>query len=163
MCELSDFYLEYLKQNSNPNPKKTPTVLKREDHDLLLKFLKKQGKRLSGALAANAYRTIPRATMDVDIAVPFSKEILQQIKDVFSDYVVEDWDLIKRRFKVKKENPNVLVPEVFCLKHPSGFEINFFPLYSKFLTRKHVVKFRDLEMDIIGPEDLIIINKKHFS
>jgi len=46
MCELSDFYLELIKQNSNPNPKKPPIMLKKEDYQNLIKFLNKQGKRL---------------------------------------------------------------------------------------------------------------------
>lgn len=46
MCELSDFYLKLIKENSNPNPKKPPMILKKEDYQKLLKFLNKRGKKL---------------------------------------------------------------------------------------------------------------------
>ncbi len=45
MCELSDFYLELIKQNSTRNPKKPPIMLKKEDYRNLMTFLSKQGKR----------------------------------------------------------------------------------------------------------------------
>jgi len=111
----------------------------------------------SGAIAANVYRTLPRATMDIDIAIPFDIKILNKIKKIFQDYEVEDWDLLKERLAARNEHPDVIVPEILKLKHASGFEIDFFPLYSEYLSRKKTAKISNTEFDVIGPEDLILL------
>lgn len=46
MCELSDFYLKFVKDNSNPNPIKPPLMLKKEDYQKFIKFLNKHGRRM---------------------------------------------------------------------------------------------------------------------
>ncbi|MHA1650960.1 MAG: hypothetical protein ACTSYB_12265 [Candidatus Helarchaeota archaeon] len=45
MCELSDFYLQFLKENSTPNPTKPPPMLKPEDFEKLMRLFKKQGNK----------------------------------------------------------------------------------------------------------------------
>lgn len=111
----------------------------------------------SGAIAANVYRTIPRATMDIDVAIPFQKHVLEEIKSTFKKFEIEDWELLQSRLNIKERYPDLIVPEFLRLKHTSGYEIDLFPLYSNFLLRKRKAKVNDLEIDIIGPEDLIII------
>lgn len=111
----------------------------------------------SGAIAANFYRTSLRGTMDIDIAIPFNEQVLNDIKNEFQDYEVEDWELIMERLEIKKKRPDVIVPEFMRLKHSSDYEIDFFPLYSNFILRKRRYKLLDFEIDIIGPEDLIIL------
>jgi hypothetical protein len=111
----------------------------------------------SGAIAANVYRTIPRATMDLDIAIPFDNTILDSLKRNFQDFEILDWELLKKRLAIKKEHPEVIVPEILKLKHPSGFEVDFFPLYSPYLLRKRTAKIEDFSIDVIGPEDLILL------
>ncbi len=44
----------------------------------------------SGAIAANVYRTTPRGTMDVDIAIPFTKEVINDIKNKFEEFEFEN-------------------------------------------------------------------------
>jgi len=46
MCELSDFYLKLVKENSNPNPEKPIMMLRKEDYEKLIRFLSKKGKKL---------------------------------------------------------------------------------------------------------------------
>ena len=46
MCELSDFYLDFLKKNSTPHPFKPVTKLSTEQIEKLKIFFKKQGKKL---------------------------------------------------------------------------------------------------------------------
>ncbi|MFX0135219.1 MAG: nucleotidyl transferase AbiEii/AbiGii toxin family protein [Candidatus Hodarchaeota archaeon] len=111
----------------------------------------------SGAIAANVYRTTPRATMDIDIAIPFKKQILEKIKETFKDFEFEDWNLLEKRLEIKKKYPDVIVPEHLRLKHSSGYEIDFFPLYSNYLSNKRKAKVMNLEIDVIGPEDLILL------
>lgn len=111
----------------------------------------------SGAIAANVYRTNPRATMDLDIAIPFNDLSLEQIKKTFKDFEIQDWDLLKKRLAIKKEHPEAIIPEILKLKHPSGFEVDFFPLYSEYLSHKRTAKIRDFSIDVIGPEDLILL------
>lgn len=111
----------------------------------------------SGAIAANVYRTVPRATMDLDIAITFNDIILDKIKKDFRDFEILDWELLKKRLAIKKEHPEVIVPEILKLKHSSGFELDFFPLYSQYLLRKRTAKIEDFSIDIIGPEDLILL------
>jgi len=111
----------------------------------------------SGAIAANVYRTVPRATMDLDIAIPFNAIFLDRLKKNFQDFEILDWDLLKKRLAIKKEHPDVIVPEILKLKDPSGFEVDFFPLYSKYLIRKRTAKIEDFSIDVIGPEDLILL------
>lgn len=111
----------------------------------------------SGAIAANVYRTTPRATMDIDVAIPFKKNILENIKEKLQDFEFEDWELVKKRLEIKKKYPDFIVPEHVRLKHISGYEIDFFPLYSSYLLNKRKAKITDHEIDIIGPEDLILL------
>lgn len=111
----------------------------------------------SGAVAANAYRSVPRATMDLDIAIPFEENNLEMILAKFKEFEAKDWDLVKARLETKKEHPDVIIPEFLRLKHKSGYEIDFFPLYPKYLERKSKVRILGSEIDLIGPEDLIII------
>ena len=116
----------------------------------------------SGALAANVYRTIPRATMDIDIAIPFDEDIIIKIKNNFDDYEIEDWELVKQRLEVKKKDPNVIVPEFLRLKHKSGFLLDFFPLFENHLIRKKSAKIANTEIEIIGPEDLLILKSIYY-
>ncbi|MFX1450035.1 MAG: nucleotidyl transferase AbiEii/AbiGii toxin family protein [Promethearchaeota archaeon] len=111
----------------------------------------------SGAIAANLYRTIPRATMDIDIAIPFKQQILEKIKENLEDFTFEDWELLEKRFDVKKKYPDVIVPEHVRLKHSSGYEIDLFPLYSNYLANKRKAKIMNYEIEVIGPEDLILL------
>ena len=111
----------------------------------------------SGAIAANVYRTIPRATMDLDIAIPFNERVLKEIKDKFNEFTFENWELLVERLEIKKKNPDVIIPEFLRLKHESGFEIDLFPLYTKYLKRKTKASIQDFEIEVIGPEDLISI------
>ena len=46
MCMLSNFYLEYIKKNTGTIPKKPPILLTKEQHENLLKYYSKQGKKL---------------------------------------------------------------------------------------------------------------------
>jgi len=46
MCELSDFYLKFLKENSTHNPKKPILTLSKEDYQKLMKLLESNGPRL---------------------------------------------------------------------------------------------------------------------
>ncbi len=116
----------------------------------------------SGAIAANAYRSVPRATMDLDIAIPFEEKYLEIIKEKFKGFVPENWDLVKTRLEIKETYPDVIILEFLRLKHPSGYEIDFSPLYPKHLKRKSKARVLNFEIDIIGPEDLILI-KSFFS
>ncbi|TFG05972.1 MAG: hypothetical protein EU536_00080 [Promethearchaeota archaeon] len=111
----------------------------------------------SGALAANAYRSAPRATMDLDVAIPFEETNLTRIKERFKEFEVQDWDLIVARLEIKKNNPDVIVPEFLRLKHEVGYEIDFFPLNPKYLARKFKAKVQNIQIELIGPEDLIVI------
>ena len=111
----------------------------------------------SGAIAANVYRTTPRATMDIDIAIPFKKQVLEKIKEKLVGFEFEDWELIEKRLEIKKEDTDVIVPEYARLKHSSGYEIDFFPLYSNYLSNKRKAKIMNLEIEVIGPEDLILL------
>ena len=43
---LSNFYLSYMKKNSGIIPKKPPILLTKKQHEKLLKFYSKQGKKL---------------------------------------------------------------------------------------------------------------------
>ena len=111
----------------------------------------------SGAIAANVYRTIPRGTMDVDVAIPFTKQVLNEIRKKFIDFEFQNWDITQMRLEIKNKNPDIIVPEFLRLKHSSGYEIDFVPLYSNFLLHKRKAKIMDFEIDVMGPEDLILI------
>ena len=124
--------------------------------ELKIKFL------FSGALAANLYRTIPRATMDIDIAVPFNKEVLNKIRESLKDFEAEDWDIVKERLDIKNKNPEVIVPEYLRFKHESGMILDFFPIFEKFLKRKRTAIIINSKIDVIGPEDLIILKSIYY-
>ncbi|MHA1378529.1 MAG: nucleotidyltransferase [Candidatus Helarchaeota archaeon] len=111
----------------------------------------------SGAIAANVYRTIPRGTMDIDVAIPFNKEVLNKIKAAFKDSEFENWDIAQKRLEIKNKYPDIIIPEFLRLKHPSGYEIDFLPLYSDFLTHKRKAKLMNFEINVISPEDLILL------
>jgi hypothetical protein len=139
---------------------KEPFLIKIEE---LLRDIDNRLKKLkinfiySGAIAANVYRTVPRATMDIDIAIPFNDKVLEKFKKIFQDFEILDWDLLKQRLAMQKEQPDIIIPEILKLKHSSGFEIDFFPLYSEYLLRKRTAKVSDFEIEVIGPEDLILL------
>jgi len=116
----------------------------------------------SGAIAANVYRTTPRATADIDIAIPFNEQVLEAIKRKFINFEFINWDILKERLEIKKKYKDVIIPEFLRLKHVSGYEIDFFPLYSNYLLRKKKAKMLDFEIDVIGPEDLIIIKSIYY-
>ncbi len=46
MCELSNFYMKYMKENLGYIPEKPPPMLSKEQHDMLLKYYSRCGKRL---------------------------------------------------------------------------------------------------------------------
>jgi hypothetical protein len=46
MCELSNFYLKFIKENSTPNPEKPILTLTKENYQKLMKLLEKNGPRL---------------------------------------------------------------------------------------------------------------------
>ena len=124
--------------------------------DLNINFL------FSGALAANLYRTIPRATMDVDIAIPFEKAVLNRIKKHFTHFEVEDWDLLEKRLEIKNKHPEVIIPEYIRFKHKSGIVLDFFPIFEDLLKRKRSAIIVDSEIDVIGPEDLILLKSIYY-
>ena len=46
MCELSNFYLEYMKKNTGSVPKKPPILLSKDQYEKLIKFYSKLGKKM---------------------------------------------------------------------------------------------------------------------
>ena len=111
----------------------------------------------SGAIAANVYRTTPRGTMDVDIAIPFTEKNIKEITKKFKDFEFENLDITLMRLEIKDKHPDAIFPEFLRLKHPSGYAIDFLPLYSNFKLKSRKAKISDLEIEVIGPEDLIIL------
>jgi len=111
----------------------------------------------SGAIAANVYRTIPRGTMDVDVAIPFTKEVITNIRNKFEEFEFENLDITLMRLEIKDEHPDAIFPEFLRMKHPSGYAVDFLPLYSNFKLKKRKAKIGKLEIEVIGPEDLIIL------
>ncbi|NHI92245.1 MAG: hypothetical protein EAX96_07055 [Candidatus Lokiarchaeota archaeon] len=124
--------------------------------DLKINFL------FSGALAANLYRSVPRATMDIDIAIPFNEKVLRRIKDNFGDFEPEDWDVVEKRLEIKDKLSDVIIPEFVRFKHESGIVIDFFPIYENFLKRKRTASIIESKIEVIGPEDLIILKSIYY-
>jgi predicted nucleotidyltransferase len=101
---------------------------------------------LIGGLAVGVRTGVPRATLDVDFAIP---------THVDRSWLVDR--LVERGFRLKGSFAHSV-----NLEHESGepVQLAFDPQFDPMITRAEVVSFGDIEISVVTKEDLIAMKRR---